>query len=274
MASSSSKFNYLDSVYHLILFHKVDRDIYDQLIAHGISPDVSRIVVALLVWLYNTGINVIPYLRNNVNNAFAFIRLTAEAEFILDCLRRDSPPRESALAIPVIASLTTRPIDLGFFHFHRHEAAERIAETLTASRFFLDDALFATFRRYEEAVEDARRRNTAPPHMPPELARPCMPFSLTDETSVDQRSLILTFLATTPFTEHEIAVYFAEKWGDCVERVVFEEIAASSSMAQFCARVVFKREGYVALVLHDSPVFRFSINAKQVWARRVEQRRN
>ncbi|XP_074570717.1 uncharacterized protein LOC141827385 [Curcuma longa] len=273
--ASSSRFSGIDSVYNLLLFHKTDRDIYDRLIAHGTSPVVARNIVALLVWLDITGVNAISYLSDNFNNAFAFIRLTAEAETILDCLRRDFPPRESALAIPVIASLTTQPLDLGFFHFHRHEAAERIAEILAAGRFFFDDALFATFRRYEAAMEEARRCNSASPPMPPELARPYVPATLAAETSADQRSLILSFLMGSSFTEQEIAVYFAEKWGDnCVERVVFEEMTSLPTSAHFCARVIFKREGYVALVLHDSLVFRFAINGKQVWARRVEQRRN
>lgn len=211
-SSSSSQFNSHNSVYNLLLFYKVDRDIYDRLIAHGTAPVVARNVVALLVWLNNTGVNVTPYLINNSNNAFTFFRLTAEAESILDCLRRDFPPRESALTIPVIASLTTRPLDLGFFHFHRHEAAERIVEILAAGRFFFDDALFATFRRYEAAKEDAHRRNSQPPPMPPNLSRPCLPVSSVASASVDQRSLIITFLRASPLTvtEQEIALYFQE----------------------------------------------------------------
>ncbi|XP_074592434.1 uncharacterized protein LOC141848288 [Curcuma longa] len=230
-STSFSQFNSYNSVYNLLLFHRIDRDIYDRLIAHGATPLVARNIVALLVWLDNTGINVIPYLNNNFNDD-AFLRLTAEAESILDFLRRAYlPPRESVvLSIPVIASLSTiGPINCGFFNCHRHEAAERIAETLAVGRFFFDNALFATFRRYEAAVEDARQCNTAPPPMPLELARPFMPVFSTAAASVDERSLVIAFLRASPLSEEEIAAYFQKQWGNCVERVAFEEMPASSS---------------------------------------------
>ncbi|KAG6504952.1 hypothetical protein ZIOFF_037300 [Zingiber officinale] len=255
-----------NSVYNMFLFHRIDRDIYDRLISHGTIPVVARNIVALLVWLDNIGVNVIPYLSNNFHDAVTFTRLTAEAESILYCLRHDSPLPESPLAIPVIASLTTRSLNLDFFNFHRHEAIERIVETLAIGRLFFDDALFATFRHYKEAMEDACRRNATPPPMPAELARPFMPISLT--ASVDERSLIVIFLSASPLTEREIVVYFQERWGNnCVERVAFEEMTSSSMHS--CIMVVFKREGYVALVLHGRVEFRLVINRKQVLARRA-----
>ncbi|XP_074570527.1 uncharacterized protein LOC141827182 [Curcuma longa] len=265
MASSSSPINSIVNLFH---FHKVDRNVYDQLLGHGTEPSVARNVVALLIWLDTIGLDVLSYLNDHASNSYAFLRLVAEADAVLDCLRRDAPPRDSALAIPVLASLSDQPIDLGFFYFNRHVATKRIAGVLSgAGRVFFDDALYASFLRYEEAAADAWKRNAAPPPLPEELARTYELGATAATSSEDQRSLFLTFSKGFPLTKEEIEAYFREKWGDCVEKVAVQKPAAGSVVGPLYGRVVFTRDGYAGLVLNDTKVYKFAINGKQVWAR-------
>lgn len=206
-ASSSSPINTIFNLFH---FHKPDRRVYDQLLAHGTDSGVARNVVALLIWLDTIGLDVLSYLDDHASNSYAFLRLVAEVESVLDCLRRDVPPRDSALAIPVLASLSNQPIDLGFFYFNRRDAAKRIAEVLAgAGSVFFDDALYASFLRYEAAAADAWRRKAAQLPLPEELAR-IYEFGATGTTSEDQRSLFLTFSKGFPLTKEEIVAYFRE----------------------------------------------------------------
>ncbi|XP_042426232.1 uncharacterized protein LOC122014115 [Zingiber officinale] len=265
MASSSSPIN---SIFNVFQFHKVDRNIYDKLIDHGTEPGVARNVVALFIWLDTIGLDVLSYLDVHASNSFAFFRLVAEAESVLDCLRCDAPPRDSTLAIPVIASLSDQPIDLGFFYFNRHDAAKRIAGVLDgAGRVFFDDTLYSSFLRYEAAC----RRKAAP--LPEELAR-TYELGATATTSEDQRSLFLTFSKGFPLTKEEIEAYFREKWGDCVEKVAVQRPAAGSPVGPLYGKVVFTRDGYAGLVLNDTKVYKFAINGKQVWARQFELKRS
>lgn len=207
-ASSSSSTLPINSVFNLFHFHKLDRNVYDQLLSHGTDPGVARNVVSLLIWLDTIGLDVLSYLDDHASNSYAFLRLVAEAESVLDCLRRDVPPRDSALAIPVLASLSNQPIDLGFFYFNRHDAAKRIAEVLAGvGRVFFDDALYASFLRYEAAAAGPWRRNAAP--LPEELAR-TYELGATATASEDQRSLFLTFSKGFPLTKEEIVAYFRE----------------------------------------------------------------
>ncbi|KAG6508409.1 uncharacterized protein LOC121980023 [Zingiber officinale] len=279
-------------VYDMLYYHRIDRVIYDRLIAHGANPIVARNIIALLYTLDDRmGFHIISYLSNKynddppislllrisieaeslvdwgLNNDSAFFRLIAEAESILACIRGDLPPRKSPQEIPLLSSLRSVPMDLDYFNRHRHETAAGIAHALAFGkfgRFFFDDALFTTFLRCKVANMDAYRRNASPPLMPPELET-----ELSDiVTSVNERSLIINFLRASPLTEREIAFYFQEQLGNCVERV--EKMPAAATATHLCTRVVFKLEGYVALVFHGQIEFELAINGKQVSVRQIE----
>lgn len=106
----------------------------------------------------------------------------------LQQLLRLPPPRlhpgESVLEIPVIASLTTKPLDIGFFHFHRRR------RVLLRRR---------PLRRLPLAVTMRRRRTPADTTL---LELPRLAFHARIprwlRLSVDQRSLIVIFLGSSP----------------------------------------------------------------------------
>lgn len=220
MASSSSSFfytpvNFVISVRDLLLFHKVDRAAYDRLVALGTSPTVARNIVALLMWLENTGIDALAHLRLHADNPAVVLRIAADAEAILDCLRSDAPPRQppafGALgAIPLIASLISHPLDLHFFNRHRDAVVQGLIHNLIRiGPVLFNDGLQATLATYDAMEAEARRRNLPPPPVPPELARPYADaVAELSTTAEDERSVFITFSRGYPLTQGDIEEYF------------------------------------------------------------------
>ncbi|XP_074558573.1 uncharacterized protein LOC141814516 [Curcuma longa] len=283
MTSSSSFFytpvNFVISVRDLLLFHKVDRAAYDQLVALGTSSTVARNVVSLLMWLENIGINALAHLRLHANNPAVVLRIAADAEAILNCLRSDGPPIQpptlGALgAIPLIASLASHPLDLHFFHRHRDAAVLGLAYNLIRiGPVIFNDDLQATLTSYDAAAAEARRLNLPPPPLPLALARSYMDaVAELSTTPEDERSIFITFSRGYPLTQEDIEEYFTSKWGKCVEKVTVARSA--SAVAPVYGKVVFKKEAYMGLVLNGLDLVKFTIKRKQMWARKYEPRGN
>ncbi|CAL9782109.1 unnamed protein product [Musa acuminata subsp. burmannicoides] len=267
------------SVRDVLAFHKLDRGMYDKLVALGTTPEVSRNVVALFMWLELIGVDVIVYIRSNPDH-YILLRLAAEAESILDCVRRDTPPSDgadSSLAIPLTASLVNEPLNLRFFNCHRDVAVRGITQILDGvGTLIFDDYLHALLAEYEaeaQAAEaDARGRAKAVlPMLPRELARPHLPR--VSPTPEDSRSMFITFSKGFPLKREDIVGYFTEKWGDCVEKVMMEKTTTSAAMPTY-GRIVFTSESFIGLVLNGKQLVKFTIKGRQLWARKYEQRKN
>ncbi|KAG6508416.1 uncharacterized protein LOC121980024 [Zingiber officinale] len=270
-ASSSSFFytpvNFVISVRDLLLFHKADRAAYDRLVTLGTSPTVARNVVALLMWLENTGIDALAHLRLHASNPAVVLRLVADAEAILNCVRSDGPPRQppalGALgAIPLIATLGSHPLDLHFFHRHRDAAVQGLTyHLIRIGPVIFHDGLQATLASYDAAEAEARRRNLSPPPLPPELARPYMDAVAELSTAAeDERSIFITFSRGYPLSQGDIEEYFSSKWGKCVEKVTVARSA--SAVAPVYGKVVFKNVAYLGLVLNGMDLVKFTIKGK------------
>ncbi|WOL15959.1 hypothetical protein Cni_G24741 [Canna indica] len=265
------------SVRDILAFHKIDRAMYDKLVAHGTAPEVARNIVALFMWLELIGINVVNHIVAHPD-PYILLRLAAEAQTILDCICRESPPRtgaESGLAIPLTASLVAEPLDLRFFHCNRDVAVRGVAETLEGvGAVIFHDGLNAALAEYEAALQAAegRARNwrEKKPALPAELARPYVVRSAPPPE--DARSMFITFSKGYPLSREEIVEYFTEKWGNCVERVMMEKTTAPTA-APVYGRIVFTSEAFIGLVLNGNQVVKFTIRGRQLWARKYQQRR-
>ena len=201
------------TVGNVLTFHRLDRSIYEKLIAFGSNTGVARSIIALWMWLELIGIDVIPFIVD-CKNSSVVQRFMAEAEAILGCLRQGSPPPDDSNnpnPIPLTASLTTESVTLRFFHCQRDVAMRGITSMIDGvGKLIFDDYLYALLRTYERAVTEAEEARQVPlPAMPPELAR-----SYSSEPVLspkDFRSMILTFSKGHPIGQEDIIEYFT-KW--------------------------------------------------------------
>ncbi|XP_073002612.1 uncharacterized protein [Typha latifolia] len=261
----------------ILAFHKIDRAVFDKLLAHGANPQMARNVVALFMWLDLIGIDVVNYV-GGLRNHSTIVMIVAEAEKILNCIRHDGiPASELRIEIPILSSLVSENIDLCFFDFHKDVVVRGLAQVLDGvGALIFDDKLQKLFRSHEATVraaeEEARKRGSRAnlPRLPPELAKTYNPRLVS--ASEDCRSMFITFSKGFPVGREEIVEYFTEKWGNCIERVMMERTA--TGITPMYGRIVFTSESFIGLVLNGERLVKFVINGRQLWARKYVPRVN
>ncbi|RZS22999.1 hypothetical protein BHM03_00055838 [Ensete ventricosum] len=249
------------SVYNVLLFHKLDRMIYHDLVVCGRRPEVARNIVAFFMLMELIGVDVIGYIRSTPDHNVVLL-LAAEADVILNCIRQELPPRsEVGLAVPRIASLVSQPVDLEFFYRNRGTVIKQLVKILDGVGLVIfDEHLHVLFFEYEDRV---RCRLTAmPPLLPRQLAEPYQRV-----LGEDFRSMFVMFSKGSTLTPRDIAEYFTRQWGDCIEKVLIEK-RSSLDLKPVYGKVVFTGGSFLWLVFHGRPLVKFVIKGNQLNGKR------
>ncbi|KAJ4754551.1 hypothetical protein LUZ62_043701 [Rhynchospora pubera] len=197
------------SVKDILLFHKIDRIVYEKFVAHGTESGTARNAVALFMWLEQLGIDMIFQIMQIINPTVIFT-LIAEADAVLHCLRQDDG-QSSYTEIPTINSLAKNSLDINFFNFHKDVIVRGLAQILDGiGRIVFDDHLYELLRAYEFEEAAARANSSA--------VRPAVPLVLTTlydpasgvPSSEDARSMFITFSKGIPIKRDEIWEHFTE----------------------------------------------------------------
>ncbi|XP_068664875.1 uncharacterized protein [Aristolochia californica] len=149
------------SVVDLMLFHKMERDLYKRLISmEGMGAEMAKAVIALWLWMESIGHHDLvrrifelalkdeQYLRSVVNEGEACVNALTT--------RQGQPVSASHDDIPITANLLNEPINLRFFHYNRDVALQGVTHFLQriCNVIFHDDAIkYSTGR--EEVVLSA-----------------------------------------------------------------------------------------------------------------------
>ncbi|KAL6005074.1 hypothetical protein ACLOJK_005635, partial [Asimina triloba] len=133
------------SVIDLLLFHTMERNLYDRLVhGMGISSEVAEKSIALWLWLESIGhYDLIRHIQAHPDPSLRSI--VAEAQACVACLEPNAAfptHQDAADSIPIMAGLINEPMNLRFFHYHRDIALAGITKIInTVCRIIFDDNL-------------------------------------------------------------------------------------------------------------------------------------
>jgi hypothetical protein len=186
--------------------HRINREVYDNFVLHGIDPNTARYAVALFMWLDIIG----PVA--SITDELMIKRLIDEAQAVLNCLRLDDG-QSHYTEIPLITSMTSGRRSIHFFNTNKDLMMTRLVGILDGvGRIMFNDYLYRLFLTYEAAEEAARARWSVfvPSNQFAVLfdSAAVVLSNLAVPLSEDARSMFFTFLAWSRIREQDIFWYF------------------------------------------------------------------
>jgi hypothetical protein len=193
----------------ILAFHKIDRAVYEKLIAHGMDPALARNAVALFMWLEQAGMDMISQVVQ-IRNPTRIFTLITEVDVVLHCLRQEDG-YSNYTEIPMITSLTRNSLDIRFFNFHKDIIVRGLAYILDGiGRIVFDDHMYELLCAYEADMAVARAGLTVVmPSVPHGLSVLYNPTA-TVPSIEDARSMFITFSKGFPIRREEIMEHFNE----------------------------------------------------------------
>lgn len=231
------------------LFHSIDRSLYTILVMNLLrDPVESMRLVALFLWLERKGF------RNCVVRLLSYpyaviAQIAEEAEACLSFIDGNdhsfaSTSSPGGSSIPTMQAILGQELSPGFFHQERPGACEEIDKiNSTICRRALADIM-------EQAVANKASR----------------------DSSIDDRTLFITFSKGYPVQEWEVGDFFTKTYGDCVESVHMQEVQPNEQ--PLFARIVFRTASIIVGILNGNCRAKFTINGKHAWARKYVPKRS
>ncbi|KAJ0985139.1 hypothetical protein J5N97_003495 [Dioscorea zingiberensis] len=254
------------SIHDTLNYHKMDRRLYERVMGLGRASTVARNIIALWMWLELIDVNVVHFLKD-VTIPNVLLNFIKEAEAILDIIRQDSPPSDddALVAIPFTADFVSEPFNLRFFYFNREVVVRGLTKMLDGvGTLIFNDHLSHMLNTYERTVSFAREQGMRLPTMPQELAQPYNSDII--PPLEDYRSLFITFSIGFALSREEIAEYFNEKMGECVDRVMLERRPTRAT--PMYGRIVFKSQALIDILLNGERLAKFTIRGTEIWGRK------
>lgn len=200
------------TVYETLLYHKMDRRLYKEVMAMGRIPELARNIITLWMWLELIGIKVIYHLQDISTSTCLFLSFIKEAEAILKVIRQDSPPshKDELKTLPFTAAFSMKPINLQFFYHHSDVVVRGLTYLLNEiGTLIFNEEMNHMFHTYDMALSFAKQQGVRSPCMPKKLAMQYNPQVIQYSSSLaDHRSLFITFSKGLPLKREEIAEYF------------------------------------------------------------------
>ncbi|OWM74414.1 uncharacterized protein LOC116197379 [Punica granatum] len=231
------------------LFHSIDRSLYTVLVINLFrDPTESMRVIAMFLWLEHKGFR---YCVKKILS-FPHVLINEIAEEAVTCLNIIDNKNQSCIAssssgisdIPVMQSILSQELSPRFFHENRVSASEGIA------RINNSVCMRALSDIMEKAVASKASR----------------------DSSIDDRTLFITFSKGYPVQEWEIRDFFTKTNGNCVESVYMQEVKPNEQ--SLFARIVFRTASSVGHILNGTSRAKFTINGKHAWARKYVPKRS
>ncbi|XP_007012640.2 PREDICTED: uncharacterized protein LOC18588282 [Theobroma cacao] len=267
------------------VFHTIDRKLYTLLVINlWRDPVESMQVIALWLWLERVGFkNVVqkilslPYILTN--------ELADEAVTCLDVINNDQLASLSeGNDIPLMQSLIDRDLSLQFFNKHRLIATQGIARIVNevCIRALRDIMQHAIERNATRSLADSQKvmshslqQPTVQPGLPQVGFGPGadveLPWTQESEVPPDDRTMFVTFSKGYPVHEWEVREFFTRAYGDCIESLHMQEVPPDEQ--SLFARIVFRSESAIEIILSGMSKAKFTINGKHVWARKFVPKR-
>ncbi|TVU13838.1 hypothetical protein EJB05_37269, partial [Eragrostis curvula] len=260
------------TVHDVLTFHRPDRAAYEHLVSLGAGRQPARDAVALLMWLHRrccAGRDAVTRVPAIVCTRADAARLVYEARTVLAGV-----PLPEMMSSPALVARLSGPDAArvrGLLALTPADALRRGVEEVVAGigTLVFDDRLHELMWLYEEGGSGGV--------LPPALAAPYRGCSRAASGAApppeedDGRSLFLTFSkGLIPLTHDEIEDYFAQRWGNCVEKVMIEKTPLGEPPSY--GRIVLSSASAVAVILGGQSLVKLVVNGRQVWARKYVPR--
>ncbi|CAN6288783.1 unnamed protein product [Urochloa humidicola] len=278
----------LTTVEKLLLFHKLESDLFHRLV-HDLAQDPATMqwVIALWLWLESAGHH------NFIRRVAAFpgpvvLRFVEEAMACLRCLTSssqgatigDNNGRDRRL--PCTNALLAVPIDdVGYFQ-GRREVLDGVTHQYRSVCLAVCDVGSSTIcvpintSGVPAALPMVSSTVHAAPRMAPlpqnpvaasfplnPLAPPWIPMQ--SPLPDDYRTLFITFSKGYPISKEDIMEFFNSVFGPCVETVMVEKVAPGQCPVY--GRLVLRSAAMIPVVLEGRETAKFVINGRHLWAR-------
>ncbi|KAJ7966170.1 Rho guanine nucleotide exchange factor [Quillaja saponaria] len=275
------------SIGDLHQFHRTDREVFSCLVVKLMrNPTESLLVMALWMSLEDIGYPNIIVNMTGLSDAMVNA-LATEAVSCLKCLEGNTHGIPLVSVLPLTTIIVHREISLHMFNQKRFTAVSGI-------RSFLNNVCARIFTDILELV--LGRTSQIIPNVP--LVIPGFPHPLfgsltimpnkpigndiseeklwgwipSDDVSMDDKTLFLTFSRGFPVTKEEVIELFSVILGFRVETINMGTATSPSSEQPLYATMVLDSVTTVDQILGGKHVSKFRINGKHIWARKYERR--
>ncbi|KAI3970799.1 hypothetical protein MKX01_024446 [Papaver californicum] len=255
-------------------YHRMDRELYSRLVIN-LCRDPFRSMDIIAFWIcfehvcYTNVVLKMIKLKDRVLNSVA-----DEAVLILSCITSKIPPPQSKSKnlIPLTLSLMdNKEISLVNLYENKCSVISGITDKV-------DEVCIKVFH---DILQKALEKNPSFRHQPTgglnfgadkyrresfSLNNSSTSSSNTKNASKgDKRTMFVTFSRGSPTSDRELVEYFVGLYGNCVEKVYQQE----KKQPQY-ARVVFHSSRTIKTFLGGQEKVKFTVNGKQLCARRYQ----
>ncbi|XP_016451868.2 uncharacterized protein LOC107776482 [Nicotiana tabacum] len=261
-------------------FHFNDRELFMRLVMILYrDPSESLLVMALWFWLQNHAHFTNAVVKISKTPNLVVHSLSKEASTCLKCLQSKVPPMANpgGQDMPLITLITDRNISFQIVYQTRFTMISGIKHYLNnvCSIVFADILLQLFPGRSRILLNSTFGAITVVPRtldcIIPTKNGPLDSFwFLNPVVPVDDRTLFLTFSKGYPVTEADVIELFNSKYRDCIEDI--HMVPSTTLDHSLYARMVVRDVSTVDQILSSSPIAKFRINGKHVWARKYERR--
>lgn len=279
------------------LFYGLDRDLYIILVRDLCrNPLECLLIMALWLWLEREGVvNVISRILALKHSSINL--LADEALICLKILNNKFPFNPEGSSIPVTHSLVKVDVPLEYFQENRQTVLHQIQGLISdiyihalsdimekARHGGFDEEGSSTNKGKVVGHAGASGSSSNPTRGPSDEDALVRSFSgltiggeaapsrraLASESSRFARTMFATFSKGYPVTEAEVMQFFTRIFGNCIESLTMQEVGPGEQALY--ARVVFRSQRYVQVILNGETKAKFTINGKHVWIRQFVPR--
>ncbi|QHO50130.1 uncharacterized protein DS421_1g19980 [Arachis hypogaea] len=154
-------------------------------------------------------------------------------------------------SIPLLQSVLDKDISLQFLHQHHADAVQGVAKMVqeVCIRAFSDIKMMVMQQQHR--VENRNNGGSGGGEVVP----------------AEARTMFVTFSKGYRVAERELREFLTMAYGDCIEALYMQEVQHPNHQPLF-ARIVFRKASTIDVVLRGATKVKFSINGKDVWARK------
>ncbi|CAN6283929.1 unnamed protein product [Urochloa humidicola] len=285
----------LTTIDRLLLFHKLERDLFHRLV-HDLAQDPATMqwVIALWLWLESAGHH------NFIRRVAALpgpvvLRFVEEAVACLRCLTSSSQGATIGDSnngrdrhLPCTNALLAVPIDdVGYSH-GRREVLDGVTHQYRSVCLAVCDVGSSTTINTSGVPAALPMVIGSPVHAAPMLVAPlplnpvaplplnpvapscplnpmAPPWIPMQPLPDDYRTLFITFSKGYPINKEDIMEFFNSVFGPCVETVMVENVAPGQCPVY--GRMVLRSAAMIPVVLKGRETAKFVINGRHLWAR-------
>ncbi|KAF9602673.1 hypothetical protein IFM89_030561 [Coptis chinensis] len=252
------------SLLELLFFHKGEIQLYNRIVG-SLRKNSSLAKQAMSFWFCMEELGYFDLVENIILADDTLVEIIFnETMSCLECVGPNARhPSEDTDEVVAMSEILNEPIRRRFIYFNRDTIFNRMNHFLNTvcNLIFNENAAVPTF--YARGESSTQGQVSRPSSSLDPSARP---FS--SNVPPEYRTMFLTFSHGYPIPKEEILEFFAKRWGDVVEDLIFESIEGKPEKTEpEYANLVFKSILTIPLILNGKQKVKYNIKGKHLWCR-------